>query len=198
MVAALLIAAPIARADGDPASDYLVSQSTFVPPELGITPHQKEQLDVTVGLARRRGFPIRVAIIGGAYDLGSVGVLAGKPQVYSQFLGQELAFIYRGRLLIVMPQGYGYAVNSKPSATDKEILDRLPATGKSGPELAAAAIAGVRALAAAHGVKLPAVSLGSGTSSHSRIWIWVLGGVLAAVCVVGGFLLDHRRRRSPG
>jgi len=41
---------------------------------------------------------------GGAIDFWK------KPQDYAKFLAEELAFVYDKRLLVIMPNGYGYAV----------------------------------------------------------------------------------------
>ena len=49
---AALAAVPLARADGDPASDYLLTRSTFVPPDLGISTGDATRLATTVALAR--------------------------------------------------------------------------------------------------------------------------------------------------
>ena len=35
----------------------------------------------------------------------------GKPRTYAKFLGAEIAFAYRGRLLTVMSNGYGISQN---------------------------------------------------------------------------------------
>ena len=96
-----------ARADGDPASDYLLVQDVFYPFQVAIDPAAREGLDTTVKAAAASGFKIRVALIAHNYDLGSVPQLFEKPQPYAEFLGQELAFVYPGRLLVAMPNGYG-------------------------------------------------------------------------------------------
>ena len=106
---AALAVVPLARADGDPASDYLLTRATFVPPDLGISTSDAARLATTVALARSRGYSIRVAVIGSAYDLGSVSSLDRKPKQYARFLGQELTLVYHGPLLIVMPNGFGIA-----------------------------------------------------------------------------------------
>ena len=46
--------------------------------------------------AKARGYEIRVALIASRYDMGSVGVLYRQPKRYARFLGQELAFVYKG------------------------------------------------------------------------------------------------------
>jgi cytochrome oxidase Cu insertion factor (SCO1/SenC/PrrC family) len=48
-----------------------------------------------------------VAVIPGAYDLGSVDALWLKPGTYARFLGIDLSLIYKQALLIVMPNGFG-------------------------------------------------------------------------------------------
>ena len=110
-LAVLFVAAPAARADGDPASDYLLSQPTFLPPDAGIPTAYQNQLNQIVADAKANHYEIRVALIATPYDLGSVSVLNNKPKQYARFLGQELAFIYRGRLLVVMPNGLGVSRN---------------------------------------------------------------------------------------
>jgi hypothetical protein len=111
LVAALLFfatACGTARADGDPASDFLYTRETFVPYDLKIDPAAKRDFVATVRAANRNGFNIRVAIIGNAFDLGAVPSLFRKPRTYAHFLGAELAFVYKQRLLVVMPNGFGF------------------------------------------------------------------------------------------
>src|SRR5579862_3057768 len=89
-----LSATPLARADGDPASDYLLAQSTFVPPDDGVPPAYATQLQETVREAKARGYTIRVALVGRLYDMGAVTVLFKHPRQYARFLGEELSFVY--------------------------------------------------------------------------------------------------------
>ncbi|HXK13902.1 MAG TPA: hypothetical protein VNH45_05145, partial [Gaiellaceae bacterium] len=58
MLAAIicLIVAPVARADGDPASDYLLSQSAFVPPDANISSGDAKQLRTVLADAKARGY----------------------------------------------------------------------------------------------------------------------------------------------
>ena len=107
VAACLLLAAPAALADGDPASDYLLTYQAFVPPDDGIPPAYANQLTELLTAERKAGYTIRVALIGTRYDMGSVVVLYRMPKQYARFLGQELFFVYKGRLLVVMPNGYG-------------------------------------------------------------------------------------------
>ncbi len=133
MLAAALVVVPLARADGDPASDYLLTRSTFVPPDLGISTADAARLSATVAAARSRGYPIHVALIGSAYDLGSVVSLDRKPKQYARFLGTELTLVYHGRLLVVMPNGFGVSRAGKPLPAAQRVVDRLAAPGTGGP-----------------------------------------------------------------
>ena len=194
---AALVAVPLARADGDPASDFLLSRSTFVPPDLGISAVAAERLSATVALARARGYTIRVAVIGSAYDLGSVASLDRKPKQYARFLGQELALVYGGRLLVVMPNGFGVSRAGKALPAAQGVVDRLPAPGTDGSQLVQAGIDGVRALAGAAGVSVPAARpLASASPGGSGALVWGLaGGGIAAALVLGAGVALARRRR---
>ena len=61
------IAAGTARADGDPASDYLLSQKVFFPFEAKIPKAKQQELLASSKRLRRRDIPIRAALIGSAY-----------------------------------------------------------------------------------------------------------------------------------
>ena len=49
-----------------------------------------------------------MAIIASPYDLGAVTALWRKPRAYARFLGIELSLAYKQRLLVVMPNGFGF------------------------------------------------------------------------------------------
>lgn len=98
-----------AAADGDPASDYLVLQTAFVPLDAGFTPIQQVELGDLLAASAKQGYVLRVAVIRSPADLGSVGALWRRPQAYANFLGVELSLTYKGELLVVMPDGYGTA-----------------------------------------------------------------------------------------
>ncbi len=145
-----------AHADGDPASDVLATQSLFLPQDAGIAVAQRTQLSGLLQGAAQSGYPIRVAIVASSADLGSVTELWREPQTYARFLGQELSLVYRGPLLVVMPNGFGlYAPGPEP--TDPSALAGLRSpTG--GGELGTAALTAVERLATAagHAVPIPA------------------------------------------
>ena len=127
----LALGVPAALADGDPASDYLLVHPAFVPAgrRQSLRP-MPMQLTAVLAAAKTKGYVIRVALIKTRYDMGSVTILYRKPKQYAHFLGQELHFVYKGRLLVVMPNGYGYARGGRAAAQPQQaIVDRLPAPG---------------------------------------------------------------------
>ena len=99
-----------ARADGDPASDYLIAQKIFFPYDAKIPQAEQRKLLAAIQSANTQGFTIRVALIWSDYDLGAVTVLWRKPRTYARFLGEEIRYFYKGRLLIVMPSGFGFTI----------------------------------------------------------------------------------------
>jgi hypothetical protein len=192
---ACLALAPLARADGDPASDYLLSQPVFLPPDVVMGKADAERLTSAVAEAKKKGFEIRVAVLGTLYDMGSVGALYKKPQRYAIFLGQELKFVYKGRLLVVMPNGFGVSQNGQRWPEGEKVVAKLPPPGAGGPALAAGATSAVQALAAASGVHVSSSS-GDGSSSGNTTLFAVGAGVVVVLILGGvGALLFVRRRR---
>jgi hypothetical protein len=194
VVAAFLAFAPLARADGDPASDYLLTRATFVPPDLGISGGDAARLATVVQSAHAGGYTIRVALIGSRYDLGSVSSLFGKPKLYARFLGKELTLVYHGRLLVVMPSGYGVSRAGTLLPAGQATVDRLQPPGPSPANLLASAIDAVRRLAGSSGVTVQAPPPASSGGSSSP-WVWgVVGVLLASALALGGWLGLRRRR----
>src|SRR5262249_12969921 len=107
-----LVLAGGAAADGDPASDVLLSTDQYTPYP---PPSQKAQKTLTeaIDTASVNGDHVKVAVIGARTDLGSVPSLFNQPRKYARFLGAELSFFYKGPLLVVMPNGFGFANNGK-------------------------------------------------------------------------------------
>jgi hypothetical protein len=175
-----LLAAPAARADGDPASDYLLSTSLFETP--GVPSADDAKLRAVIAAANAGGFTIRVALISTRYDMGSVDALFRRPRQYARFLGQELYFVYKGRLLVVMPNGYGVSRGGKPVPSAQRLVDRLPSPGPGGHALATGATAAVRRLAAAAGVRV-ALSPPVAKKSHNGDWFAI--GIIGLLVLVG-------------
>jgi len=182
---ALGLFASSALADGDPASDVLATQPLFLPQDAGIPPAQRNQLSALVGSAASSGYPIRVAIIASASDLGSVTELWRQPQTYARFLGQELSFVYHGPLLVVMPNGFGVVAVGATTPVGRSALSGLRIGAASGPALATAALTGIQRLADASGHSVPippAVATASGPGSDDALPLIVFGlgaGVIA-------------------
>jgi hypothetical protein len=195
--ATLLVAAPTARADGDPASDYLIGQSSFIPPDAGVPSAYARQLNQVLLAAKESGYPIRVALIASRYDLGSVGVLYRQPKRYARFLGQELLFVGRLRLLVVMPNGLGVSRGGKAVPADQAAVDRLRPSGASGAALASAATHAVVRLAANAGVVVPVPPLSGDASTpnanHDRLLIVAITAV--ALAGLSAWRLRRRFRR---
>ena len=120
------VAAQSARADGDPASDYLLVQRVFVPYEGAGASTQQRTLTKAVAAANKAGFTIRVAVVFSSYDLGSVTSLWRKPQTYAKFLGVELSFVYKQRLLVIMPNGFGFNWPKHSPKAAYALLARIP------------------------------------------------------------------------
>jgi hypothetical protein len=186
VLCAACIAAQAVRANGDPASDFLLARDTFVPFDAKIPQPQAEQLDAIVADAKKRGFKIKVALIASEVDLGAVPSLWRKPKTYARFLGQEIFFLYKGRLLIVMPNGYGVSRAGKPLSSAQRVVDALPKPGERGAALAAAAIRSVQRLAAQDGVRLEIPKASSGhKTAHDRIVLAVIAIGIVALFGVG-------------
>jgi hypothetical protein len=187
--------APAAHADGDPASDYLLVQKVFFPFDVKFPSKRKAELSAVVDEANRSGFKIRVAIIGGPYDMGSVTSLYGKPRTYARFLGEELSYVYDKRLLVVMPAGLGFNWPKHPVAPSYTVLRKVRVqTGGSG--LLTTAQTAVQRLAAAAGVHVavPAHVSGGGTSEN-RSRLIIIAATAALLLLAGLTRLALRRRQ---
>ncbi|MDE3132169.1 MAG: redoxin domain-containing protein [Acidobacteriota bacterium] len=153
---AVLALSGTARADGDPGSDVLVYQPLFMASDSGISVREQVQLGNLVHAADKAGFRVRVAIIAKRDDLGAVTGLWQRPQAYARFLGVELSLAYKGRLLVVMPNGLGFNWPGHSTAASYTILDRIRTGSTVG--LATATHQAIAKLAAAAGVDLAANS----------------------------------------
>lgn len=199
VLAASLVVVAAAHADADPASDYLIQQATFIPPDDGIPKAYADQLNATVREAKARGYTIRVALIGSRYDMGAVTILYEKPKQYARFLGQELALVYKKRLLVVMPNGLAVSTNGKLAPREQAVVDRIPPPGTDGKALAATATRAVVRLAADAGVVFPEPALSASGrsapgSSDNRDRAIIAAAALAAALLLVLVTLYRRRR----
>ena len=106
-VVLLLVAAPAARADGDPAGDVLIQQNVFYGSKLDLRSKEAAQLMALTEQAKEKGYEIRVAALTVPEDLGAINYLWDDPTNYADFLTAEIQSVYRERTLVVMPSGLG-------------------------------------------------------------------------------------------
>ncbi len=171
----LLMTAPPAWADGDPASDILLAQDVFLPyPPNTVSKPVEKALLTTVERAKQKGFTVKVALIADTRDLGSVGQLFGEPQKYADLLTTTISFnvdpndgdpVKNARVLTVHPGGLG-GNNLGDNAGDA--LEGVFPVTEEGPDgLARAAAVAVGKLAAAEGkpIELPELPAAAGVSS---------------------------------
>jgi hypothetical protein len=191
----VLLALPaVAHANGDPASDYLLVQKLFLPASTKIDQAEVNRLNALLTSAERDNFKIRVAVILSPADLGTAFSLYRKPQRYAEFLGLELSFVYRDRLLVVMPNGYGFSVRGKPDPKTSRLLQPLPPPGHDATQEVRGAQTAVRKLALASGHRLAVSSSGGSSSTRDRITI--AAAATAGIALFAAVVLYRRQRRA--
>jgi hypothetical protein len=124
LLAGALVLTGAAAADGDPASDVLLSTDVYTPYPAPPAKAVKTLADA-ITAASAKGDHVKVAVIGSKNDLGSVPSLFNQPRKYARFLGAELSFFYTGALLVVMPSGFGFANNGKAVPAAEAALAHL-------------------------------------------------------------------------
>jgi hypothetical protein len=191
LVLAALVAPAAARADGDPASDYLLTQPVFTPIDVKLPADSVEQLRKIQADAKAKGYEVRVALIATRYDLGAVPSLYNKPKAYITLLYQEIQFVYKGPLLVVMPAGYAYYERGKGPST----LELSPKPSEA-PDLARAAVPAVQLLAKQHGVDVEIPPLGGGGSNVWRDRVLIAVAALVGLALFAGALRLRGRPRS--
>ena len=190
-VAALLLA-PLAHAHGNPAGEWLLDRTLFVPPDAGVSSVDERALAATLARAKAEGLPLRVAVIATRYDLGELSDLFAQPGRYAAHLSEDLQVVYRGRVLVVMPSGFAVARDGKQDAAGQRAVATLvPPHDFRGPELVAATAQAVSKLAAGQGIGLPKVSVSHSGSSTTRDRVTI---AVAALVVLAGLAVWRRRR----
>jgi hypothetical protein len=178
LAAAALASAPAARADGDPASDILLSQDVFFPYSPPTSQGVGQALVELTKRTRQAGWPIKVAIIATPQDLGAASSLYANPQGYANFLFSEIG-AGRLRLLVVMPAGFGG--QNLGAGVDKALAGLGPIEGGGDP-LAKLALTAVARLAAGdgHKVAVPAIDTSDAGRRPYRQDVALHGGSPAA------------------
>jgi hypothetical protein len=136
-------------------------------------------------------------LIASPADLGSVTALWRQPQNYARFLGQELSVVYRGVLLVVMPNGYGLYHGGTARPVEQSALADTVAPGA---DLGTAALSAIQRLAAADGHRLAATSVATTTrSGPADVLSWVAFAIGCALIALAWTLsLRARPLRSLG
>jgi hypothetical protein len=180
-----------AQADADPASDTLYVRDVFLPLSARVSPQLAQKLLDVTRAARSAGKPIKVALIASARDLGGVPSIFGKPTYYARFLGAELQFLYKGKLLIVMPQGAGLSEGGRLVA-ESAVVHAVIGTGADG--LARTAIELVQELA----LGKPPGGRDAGRAHSTAIWPWIAIAIAAvsALLALGIVIVRRRLRRE--
>ena len=191
-----------ARADGDPASDVLLTDNVFLSYQ---SPYGSAEGRVLEGLAKeakRQRFPMRVAVITQIADLGAIGGLYGKAQRYADFLASEITFVYRGTLVVAMngkPGGFGvHGPGATPAARRALARMKLPHTPLTAAELARLAATAMQRVAAASGHHLSAPSdAATKTKTSTHLLRLFLIAALALAALGAGATLLARWLRGP-
>jgi cytochrome oxidase Cu insertion factor (SCO1/SenC/PrrC family) len=195
----VVVSSGAARADSDPASTYLVPNQVFLSAQSAAMSPAQRQLVAAVAAANSAGFAIRVAVISSNYDLGSVTELWDKPRTYAGYLGVELSRAYRRqRLLVVMPDGFGFNWPGHASARAYGLLATVSLGGGDETSLASAAEVAIRRLARASGVALASSQPAAGGGSARRGsagTLTTVGAVAGGIAVLFAFAVIFTRAR---
>jgi len=194
----LVLGLPLAQAmaDGDPASDVLLVQNVFFPYEPATSPRLMQELTGATAQAAKAGVPVKVALIASPFDLGVIPQLFGKPQIYADYLDEEISFNGPQPLLVVMADGYG--MRALPAGAVARVVSMPLPAGKTSDALAAAALTAVERIAAAEGHPITSATLSPATATGSS-GTGLMVGVMAAVAVAAAAaiaVITLRRRRA--
>jgi hypothetical protein len=203
LVAALLAPAA-AQADGDPASDVLLFQDAYLPYFPPPSKPEAQTLTRLLAQVRRAGYPMKVALIQTAGDLGAYPDMLGKPDDYAKLLSSEIAFrVKHPHLLIVMAEG-GLAGRNLGKGADVVGDVRIDTAAQS-DGLVRAALEAVAKVASANGhetavpdIKANAQPATGGGTSH--VALYVIAGVIVVLglALIAVSLRIRSRRLRPG
>jgi hypothetical protein len=183
-------AARSAHAHGDPASEYLVGHQVYLPFDLKAPAAKERRLVALVAEANRTGFTLRVALVWSRYDLGPLNAVWRKPLNYARYLTADMKADYTNRVLVVMPNGFGFSRLGHSATAEESVLSKLGVERGPGGFVDSSAAA-VRALAAASGVTLSGVTPAK-PSTRNRDRVAIVAAALALAAVLRVAL---RRRR---
>ena len=190
LAALALVSAPAALADSDPASDFLPTQDVFLPYQPRVSSDLTNDLRGVTAAAKRAGYPIKVAIIATAADLGGVPNLFNKPEQYAPFLGREITFNAKAKpLLVVMPAGFGtYQAGPRAAAAIAKVKVESGADG-----MARAGVEAVQKLAKASGHPIRGFKPSASGSGGGGATTALIFGVPVLLLVLGLAVVSYRR-----
>jgi hypothetical protein len=206
LAAALVVAClfpAVAVADGDPASDVLLTQDSFLPYAPPTQARLKTALEKVLKDARSAGYGMKVALIATEADLGAYPQLFNQPQKYADLLSRELSTLNPHgepqkavHLLIVMPGGYGGM--NLGDGVDAALAPVKIEGDKGADGLARAALAAVARIATANGHKVAvppeaSVKLGTSSAKGGGSGPSVLLFIAPALLLFGGLFIAGRR-----
>jgi hypothetical protein len=191
-VALALLLPASAAADADPASDVLLYARVFYPYSPAVSRSLQDTLNAETAAARRAGFPIKVALIGHAFDLGGIPEFFGKPRPYARFLDTEISYRTLQPVLVVMAAGLGGEGLGAPATLALAKLPRPP-TGTPNA-LAQAAITDIPKLAKAAGHPIATGATGGSGSASTPLLIAAAVALALALAVA---VLGRRTRHHP-
>ena len=87
--ACVAVAAGVASADIDPASDVLLQQDFYLPYQPPVCTEEKAALQSATGKAKAAGYQLKVAVIASQTDLGGAPEFFGEPTAYRSFSGRS-------------------------------------------------------------------------------------------------------------
>lgn len=162
-----LASTPAALAHGDPASDALVQEDVFFPYDPPTNEPFRTALVDLLKEARSIGFPVKVALIQSAGDLGAFPQMFNDPQTYADLLYNKLPVEQKAqpgvaseqlRLLVIMPAGFGG--QNLGAGVDRALAPVKINTEEASDGLARAALRGIPRLARQAGfpLKTPAAA----------------------------------------
>lgn len=200
-----LVVPSAALADGDPASDILPTQDAYYPYSPQPAPELVGALDDVLKDVREKGYPMKVALIQTAADLGAYPQLFNDPQRYADLLSSELPKNPHGNvkealhLLVLMPSGFG-------GKNLGDGVDRALGPVKIDPEaqtdgLVRSAIEAVARIATENGFEtpvpeIPEVGSGSEDEGGGTGTAGIVLAVVAVVLLLVGLLAARLRGRA--
>lgn len=197
-----------AFANGDPASHVLPSRDVFLPSDRAVCSAAGRRLEALTEASRKVGYPIKVAVIPTAEDLGTLFRLFGRPDKYARQLAVELpAELFEPeegkrayRLLILMPAGLGL---EGASPKESRALERIRVAAKTEAELTRLATRVVPRLARAAGSrvgrprpKAECFEVDSSSSSSSSSPVGTILIIVAPIAMLALALYIGSRGRS--